>query len=410
MPQYKDRKLPFSSHPQSRSVFKIVKTLQDQGYEALLAGGAVRDALLGVVPGDLDVATKAEPNQVESLFKNTVAVGKAFGVIRVIEEGHSIEVATYRLDQNYKDGRRPEAVVFTSREEDAKRRDFTINALYYDITHDVLYDDVDGLRDLDQKVLRAVGNPALRFQEDELRRLRLIRFVSQLGFDIEPETWKSVRSGVEGLRKISRERVTEEVQKMWKSEHLEKAFPLFMSSGLAENVDPIWKEVSVDKVPAYVWKWSRNSVEEAWAHYFGMQWVLGLNWEKFLYFYKISKDLQKKLVVASKVFKMGAGFLHLSWAQQRRIWTESLTEWALVAAFDVAGDAGLKTSFEEVRARLRAAGPLPEPLIRGADLLPRYQGPELGKMLEAIYMAQLNEDWTVRDQAIAWMKTQGWEI
>src|SRR5687768_3977877 len=138
MPEHKDRKLPFSSHPDWPAVFTIIKTLQDNGFEALLAGGAVRDALMGLTPGDLDVATKAEPDQVEKLFPQTVAVGKAFGVIRVIANGKSIEVATYRLDQNYKDGRRPEAVVFTSRIEDAKRRDFTINALYYDIIHDIL--------------------------------------------------------------------------------------------------------------------------------------------------------------------------------------------------------------------------------------------------------------------------------
>lgn len=401
MPEHKDRKLHFSSHPQGAAAAFIIKRLQDEGFEALIAGGAVRDALIGVVPGDLDVATKAEPDQVEKLFPNTVAVGKAFGVIRVITQGHSIEVATYRLDQNYKDGRRPESVVFTSREEDAKRRDFTINALYYDPIADILYDDVEGLRDLDQKILRAVGDANKRFQEDELRRLRLIRFVAQLGFAIEPDTWKSVQTGVEGLQKISRERITEETTKMWKSPFLEKAFPLWRESEIAAQVDPFWHTFDHQTISNFQWQWSRANLEEAWAHYFSFHWQNEADWEKSLELFKVSKDLQNKLRKAFEIFQSADKFLTASWGEKRLMWSEPLGPWALRAALDLKK----KTKdFEKWQSQLEAAGPLPEPLIRGQDLISQVQGPRLGEILKKTYFEQLNQNWATKEQALEWLK------
>ena len=401
MPEYKDRKLPFSSHPDWPAVLYIVKTLQDMGFEALLAGGAVRDALMGMTPGDLDVATKAEPDQVEKLFPNTVAVGKAFGVIRVIALGKSIEVATYRLDQNYKDGRRPEAVVFTSREEDAKRRDFTINALYYDIIHNVLYDDVGGLIDLENKTLKAVGDASKRFQEDELRRLRLIRFVSQLGYEIEPQTWREVQSGIEGLQKISRERITEETAKMWKSPHLRKAFKLWLECKMGEQVEGFWKNRTISDFPEVVWLWSRKNLEEAWAHYFSFYWQKQSSWEQALENFKISKDLQNKLKKASEIFQLGLKFLDLSWGEKRVLWVESLGPWALHAAFSLVGQ---EAQLKDWTLKLQEAGPLPDPLLRGQDLLSILQGPRLGEVLRMAFLEQLNQNWTKKEQAIQWLK------
>lgn len=402
--------MDFSSHPQGRAAASIVKTLQDHGYEALVAGGAVRDAILGRVAGDLDIATKATPDEVESLFPQTLAVGKAFGVIRVLTKGQSIEVATYRLDQNYKDGRRPESVQFTSREEDAKRRDFTVNALYYDLHKHILYDDVGGLEDLESQTLRAVGQPSQRFSEDELRRLRLIRFVSQLGFTIEPETWRAVQQGLEGLTRVSRERITEEVQKMWKGGWLPTAFPLFLESGMAQVIDSNWEHSARLPVDSRIWKWSRVSSEESWAHYFSFHWRSKTPWENSLSSFKLPKDLQKNLKRAAKAFQEGPSFLDLSWAEQRLLWVEPLAPWALRASWDFETSDLKRRQTEQLFHRLQQSGPLPAPLMRGEDLKGTLSGPELGKKLQELYRVQLNEDWTHRDQAFQWIRRQGWKL
>lgn len=406
MSLYKDRKLQFSNHPQWPSVLKIVKTLQEKGYETLLAGGAVRDALLGKMALDLDIATKAEPDQVEALFPHTVAVGKAFGVIRVIDQGHSIEVATFRLDQNYKDGRRPESVIFTSREEDAKRRDFTVNALFYDVLTETLYDDVQGLPDLDQKILRAVGEPHKRFQEDELRRLRLIRFVSQLGFQIEPVTWNAVKDGVEGLQKISRERITEEIFKTWKGKYLRAALPLWLESSLAVQVDPLWSLVKIEDIPTAAWSWSRENAEEIWAHYFSFFWQKRVDWESSMKQYRLSRELQQALLSGFKCFSLGHEVLNRSWGEQRLLAAEPLAIWAFQVVFDLRGDKDSSQAWQALKQRLVQAGELPQPLIRGFDLKNQYQGAQLGDVLKQLYREQLNQGWTRPDQALEWLSQQ----
>ena len=145
----------------------ICESLQAKGFEALLAGGCVRDFLLGRVPADFDVATKATPDQVEALFPKTIPVGKKFGVIVVIDtvSGAQVEVASFRKDGDYQDGRRPESIELTNAEEDSKRRDFTVNGLFYDLATKKVLDYVDGLEDLKLKRIRAIGNPTLRFKE-----------------------------------------------------------------------------------------------------------------------------------------------------------------------------------------------------------------------------------------------------
>lgn len=385
---------------------KIVKRLQEAGFEALIAGGAVRDALLGRVALDLDIATSAEPDQVEDLFPNTVAVGKAFGVVRVIDQGHSIEVATYRLDQIYKDGRRPESVTFTSREEDAKRRDFTVNALFYDIITDTLYDDVNGLEDLNQRQLRAVGDPMKRFCEDELRRLRLFRFVSQLGFKIESQTWQAVTKNPEGLQRISRERITEETFKMWKGSFLPQAFNQWLESGLASFVDVFWKDKKASEFSDTFWKWRRQSVEEVWAHYFLFFWWTGFDWKESLPKYRLPKALQQVLLKAYNCFLRAPDLLEMSWGEQRLLTAEPLNEWVITAALDLKADLQLIARWQELREKLQKAGPLPAALIKGADLLSTFQGPKLGQVLDILYLEQLNQDWTRSEQALEWLRKQ----
>jgi poly(A) polymerase len=184
----------------------IVARLREQGHVAYFAGGCVRDLLRGVTPKDIDIATDARPEKVQKLFPRTYAVGAHFGVIVVLQDGLQFEVATFRSDGAYVDGRRPESVTFATAEEDAARRDFTINGMFFDPVPEQVIDFVDGRADLESRLVRAIGDPAQRFAEDRLRMLRAVRFATTLGFDIDPATWsalvnrapaigRSVRSG-----------------------------------------------------------------------------------------------------------------------------------------------------------------------------------------------------------------------
>lgn len=192
----------------------VLARLRDAGHEAYFAGGCVRDELLGLAPKDFDVATDARPPRVRELFKKTQAVGAAFGVILVRQGLSVVEVATFRSDGAYTDGRRPEAVVFTTAAADAQRRDFTINGLLLDPLQNRIIDHVGGQADLAAKLVRAIGNPHERFAEDYLRMLRAVRFASRLGFDIEPATAAAIADQAHALPRISPERIADELRRM----------------------------------------------------------------------------------------------------------------------------------------------------------------------------------------------------
>ena len=216
----------------------IVERLRLHGFEALYAGGCVRDRLLGMEPHDYDVATNARPQQVESLFPRTVPVGVQFGVILVLEQGAEIQVASFRGDGVYHDGRHPESVHFTDAEGDARRRDFTINGLFYDPINDTVFDFVGGQEDLKTGVLRAIGTPSERFAEDKLRLLRAVRFATTLGFTIEQETWKAVLEFAPTIHKVSAERIREELVKTLLSPNRVRGFDLLNESGLLRAILP----------------------------------------------------------------------------------------------------------------------------------------------------------------------------
>src|SRR5258707_1500927 len=180
------------SDPLSLGATKLVRRLRDSGFIAYFAGGCVRDALVGKPPKDIDIATEADPDDVQRLFNRTVAVGVKFGVVRVLEGGFEFEVATFRSDGVYLDGRRPESVTFSSPDEDAKRRDFTINGMFYDPLADQVVDFVRGKSDLENHLVRAIGNPDERFAEDHLRLLRDVRFAAARQLVIQPSSLEAV--------------------------------------------------------------------------------------------------------------------------------------------------------------------------------------------------------------------------
>jgi poly(A) polymerase len=192
----------------------VAQRLVAAGHRALFAGGAVRDRLLGREPGDHDVATSAHPEEVEALFPRSVTVGAKFGVVVVPVDGVNVEVATFRADGRYVDGRRPEGVVFSDPPTDASRRDFTVNGLFEDPATGEVLDYVGGRADLAARVLRAIGDPESRFREDHLRLLRAVRFACQLGFAIEPATFQAVRRLAPLVATVSAERTRDELVKI----------------------------------------------------------------------------------------------------------------------------------------------------------------------------------------------------
>jgi poly(A) polymerase len=216
----------------------IVERLQQAGFAAFWVGGCVRDFLLGRVPDDFDIATDARPEQVEKLFKRTVAVGRKFGVMVVVEDRQQFQVATFRAEADYQDGRRPEKVVFASAEADALRRDFTVNGLFYDPLTEKTHDWVGGEKDLRAKIIRTIGAPEDRFAEDHLRMLRAVRFAAQLKFEIEPETFAAIKSLAPKIKVISAERIRDELLKLFRPPHAARGLVLLRDSGLLEQILP----------------------------------------------------------------------------------------------------------------------------------------------------------------------------
>ena len=216
----------------------ILSRLREAGHEAYFVGGCVRDHLLGREPKDWDIATSARPEDVETLFPRTISVGKAFGVILVHQAGRDYEVATFRGDGIYEDGRRPTEVRFTSLEEDVQRRDFTINALMYDPAESRVIDLVGGRRDIEARVLRTVGEAATRFAEDHLRILRAIRFAAWTGFTIHDDALKAMRSMAPLVARVSPERVGQELTRMLTEGCARRSVELLAEAGLLEHMLP----------------------------------------------------------------------------------------------------------------------------------------------------------------------------
>jgi len=216
----------------------IVKTLVQAGHQAVFAGGCVRDMLRGVEPKDYDIATSARPEEVQALFAKSHSVGAHFGVIIVVVDGYQIEIATFRKDGAYSDARRPDSVEFTDAQEDAKRRDFTVNGLFFDPLKDEVLDYVGGRADLERHVLRAIGDPSARFREDHLRLLRAVRFATTLEFSIEEQTFRAVCAQSPGIRTVSAERVRDELSRIFLHPNRVRGFDLLVESGLMAQVLP----------------------------------------------------------------------------------------------------------------------------------------------------------------------------
>ncbi|MCR5701398.1 MAG: CCA tRNA nucleotidyltransferase [Lachnospiraceae bacterium] len=233
---------------------RIIHTLNDAGYEAYIVGGCVRDAILGKEPDDWDITTSAKPEDVKRLFDRTIDTGIAHGTVTVMFGKEGYEVTTYRVDGEYTDHRRPDKVTFTSElVEDMKRRDFTINAMAYNDA-DGLVDKFDGVKDLEAHIIRCVGEPSERFDEDALRILRAVRFSAQLDFEIEDRTKESIRKQAKFLKDISAERIQVELTKLLMSDHPEKlidAYELGVTAIILPEFDVMMETPQINKHHAY---------------------------------------------------------------------------------------------------------------------------------------------------------------
>ena len=216
----------------------VAARLRESGHVAYFAGGCVRDIVRGETPKDFDIATNANPEAVQKLFPHTYAVGAHFGVILVVENGFQFEVATFRADDVYVDGRRPSAVHFSSPEEDAKRRDFTINGMFYDPVAEIVIDFVGGRADIGAKLVRAIGEPAQRFAEDRLRMLRAVRFAAVLDYKIDNRTWDALVANAPSINEISAERIRDELVRIFVSANRTPGWDLLDSSGLMRAILP----------------------------------------------------------------------------------------------------------------------------------------------------------------------------
>lgn len=240
---------------------EVVGRLRAKGHEALWAGGCVRDQLLGLTPKDYDVATSAHPEQIREVFgfKRTLPIGAAFGVISVLGPkgaGH-IEVATFRRDEEYLDGRHPSGVTFTNAEEDAKRRDFTINGIFYDPLLEKVIDYVGGQQDLENKLVRAIGEPRQRFAEDKLRMLRAVRFAATFDFALDPDTLAAIQQRADELTVVSVERIAGELRRMLVHSRRKRAMELLRGSRLLDVVLPEVASQALsppEEAPQHTWE------------------------------------------------------------------------------------------------------------------------------------------------------------
>ena len=235
-----------------------VRRLNDRGFEAYWVGGCVRDLLLGLSPKDYDIATNATPDQVEQLFPRTIPVGKQFGVILVLDQGIQTEIATFRTESGYSDGRRPDSVKFCSAKEDASRRDFTINGIFLNPIERQPLDWVGGIQDLETGLIRAIGDPVERFSEDHLRMLRAVRFATRFDFNLEPKTLRAIQSTASDITLVSPERIRAELIRILLPPKLAGGLRLLENCGLFQWLFPDW----VHPIPAHIYQWAKGEFED----------------------------------------------------------------------------------------------------------------------------------------------------
>lgn len=411
----------------------------------------MRDLLLRRAPRDYDVATSAQPDEVERIFSKTVPIGRKFGVVMVIEGGCQVEVVTFRSEAGYRDGRRPTAVAFTDAKADAMRRDFTINGMFYDPVLEKVYDSTGGRHDLEARVIRAIGNPDERFTEDYLRMLRAVRFAAELGFEIESETFGSVRRNARLICGVSAERVHDEICKTFGVKHAARGLEILRESGLLELIMPevaamegceqspefhpegdvythtkimleLLQETSgLDTHPLLPWIVLLHDVAKPA--------VAGLD-EKGIFRFpghdkkgaEISEDILRRLRFSSKQAETITTSIryHMQLKDVKKMRKSTLRRILLRPTIDLelelhrldclASHRGLDVYefLVEEKMRLEKTPELGPPLISGVNLLEMgfRPGPLIGEILRRIRDKQLEGELTTSEAAVEWVKAQ----
>ena len=390
---------------------EVIKQLRAAGFEAVLAGGCVRDLLLGRAANDYDVATSASPREVIRLFGRTIKIGEHFGVVVVLLAGQQVEVATFRSEGGYEDGRHPNQVQFSGAQEDALRRDFTINGMFYDPLKKEVIDYVGGQQDLSNKVIRTIGKPEERFGEDYLRMLRAVRFSTQLDFAIEPQSWSAIGDYAKNITRISGERIAMELESILVDPNRSLGAAKLIKSGLAEAIFPGFADKQAKfaiKVLAHL----RQKVDFplALAAFFA-DFTVNFAGEKCVIL-MLSREQNRHI----KFLLKNRGKLldeKMSLADLRKIAAEPYFEdlYELQKAIQTAKSDSRKSTapLTALRERLKALGDTelkPKPFLDGNDLigLGAVPGPQVGQLAEEMYIAQLEGLLQNTEQARLWVQ------
>ncbi|MFU8780977.1 MAG: CCA tRNA nucleotidyltransferase, partial [Kiritimatiellia bacterium] len=431
-------------HALRQAATMVVRTLQEQGFETYWAGGCVRDQRLGQEPCDYDIATAATPDQVLQIFPRANAVGKSFGVVIVARNNFLFEVATFRIDRGYSDGRHPDAVEFATAAEDAQRRDFTINAMFYDPIRDQLHDFIGGEDDLANGLIRCVGNPAQRFQEDHLRMLRAVRFAHRLGFQIDPATANAIKTQAASLAHISPERIRDELtriliesqragQAVWTLEHL-GLLPVFLPEVSALQHQPQPPEFHPEgdvlthtlmmlddmqhRTPALVYAVLLHDIAKpATATHDGQRIrfhghaELGARMaESILRRLRMSNALIEEVCIAVRGHMRFMEVQNMRKATLRRLVGGPYfpTEMEL-HRLDCRACHGMLDNYSFLKEKIRAFEQepvLPDPWIRGEDIIALgiHPGPRIGKLLKKAYDQQLEGNIPNREALLQWLR------
>jgi poly(A) polymerase len=426
----------------------IVQRLQEAGFQTFYAGGCVRDALLGIPPKDYDIATAARPEVVQKSFPRTVAVGAQFGVIVVVEGGHEFQVATFRSDDAYVDGRHPVGVTYSTPRQDAERRDFTINGMFFDPLSNEVIDYVHGREDLRAGLVRAIGDPASRFREDRLRLLRAVRFSAAFGFAVEPSTWDAVRASATEIHGISAERIREELVRIFTSVTRVRGFDLLDTSGLMAQILPeiealkgceqppqfhpegdvfVHTRRMLERLPAQtsvplvfsvllhdIGKPATYSCDptEGRIRFSGHDKVgaeMAVRVMERLRFSREEIDATVEAVANHMVFKdvQSMRVARLKRFMARPGFHEELE----LHRVDCASSHGMLDNYEFLKGKRQefANEPLiPPPLVNGRDILALgwKPGPKIGQILEAVQTRQLEGALSNREEAVAWVEAE----
>jgi tRNA nucleotidyltransferase/poly(A) polymerase len=387
----------------------IVRRLRAAGFEALWAGGCVRDGLLGLTPKDYDVATNATPGQIRDLFgrRRTLPIGAAFGVVSVLgpRPAGQIDVVTFRSDAEYSDGRHPDRVTFTTAERDAARRDFTINGLFYDPIAEQVVDYVGGQADLEQKRIRAIGDPRLRLHEDRLRMLRAVRFAAAYGFVIEADTFRAIRDMAGEVMSVSAERIGAEIRRMLLDAGRAVALELLHDARLLPHVLP-----EVARFDAAAFAEAKRTLAELVAPSLPLALAAMLLPADEP---AVAGEVGRRLRFTNKELDRATWLLQqigavaeapsLLWPRLQRLLTHEGAAELLALRGAIAGPEDGPLTFCRERLAWPAERLNPPPLVDGGDLIAHglTPGPKFAELLERVRDAQLNGEIASRGEALS---------